>query len=410
MQKIFFYLILYLCATVLHAQEIRINVKHGQIIVPNSSIARAKDKGVRAHTNYLIFSPYKKNAINGLPGGETPASLACVYGLTQSVPGCPISLTSALPQGGWGVIAIVDAYDNPNAENDLNIFSAQFGLPLCTTANGCFQKIYASGTQPGYDPGWAIEEALDIEWAHAMAPHAKIFLVEADSATNEGLFLAEDRAGDLVTAAGGGIISNSWGESEYPEETTFDFHFQKPGIVYFASSGDSAAPANYPSSSPFVISSGGTSILRTNGLFKTETAWSLNLNRGDGSSGGPSLYESRPSYQNIVQKIVGTHRGTPDISFDANPETGVDIFSTDAGGWIIVGGTSVSAPSLAGIVNAANTRAASSQAELAAIYQGLLKNYHALWHDVLVGNNGYACLAGYDFVTGLGSVLGYGGK
>jgi subtilase family serine protease len=213
-----------------------------------------------------------------------------------------------------------------------------------------------------------------------------------------------------VQTAGGGFISNSWGGSESPDETHHDLHFQTPGIVYLASSGDSAAPAMYPSSSPFVISAGGTSIIRDHGQFIREDAWSLNPVRGDGSSGGPSLYEARPPYQNSVSKIVGTHRGTPDIAFDANPETGVDVYSTDYGGWFIVGGTSVASPALAGILNAANHRAASTADQLQYIYTQALKHYKQYWHDIIIGNNGYPTLSGYDFVTGLGSPNTYSGK
>lgn len=391
------------------AQEIRFKSAKGQIIIPESSIPKSKNAGRRMHTNYIIYKPNKKNLADS-PTGETPASMACIYGLTPAVPGCPIDSTAILPTGGWGTIALVDAYDNPNAESDLNVFSAQFGLPACTTANGCFQKVYAGGTQPAYDSGWAIEEALDIEWAHAMAPNAKIILVEAASDSNEDLFFAEDVATALVQAGGGGNVSNSWGESEYPGETSNDSHFQGSGIVYLASSGDSAAPANYPASSPYVVAAGGTSIIRSNGLFVNETAWSLNPARGWGGSGGPSIYESRPQFQNSVQKIVGTQRGTPDISFNANPESGVAVYSTDGGGWMVVGGTSVSSPSLAGIINVANSRATSTAEELNIIYQGALKNYPSYWHNIREGNNGFPALSGYDFVTGLGSPLGYVGK
>lgn len=410
MKKYIVYLFLLLFATVTYAQELTIQATHGRIIVPNSSQQQTRDHGLRAHTNYLIYRPRHVNVINGLPDGETPASLACIYGFTRPIPGCPISQTSALPTGGWGAIALVDAYDNPNAENDLNVFSAAFGLPPCTTANGCFQQVYAAGTPPPHDSDWAIEEALDIEWAHAMAPNAKIILVEANSNNDNDLFQAEDVASSLVTAAGGGQVSNSWGGAEYPEEISLDSHFLQPGIVYLASSGDYGAPANYPASSPNVVSAGGTSILRKQGYFTQETGWSINPLYGDGSSGGPSLYEPRPAYQNFAQRIVGNSRGTPDIAFDANPETGVDVYTTEKGGWIIVGGTSVSSPSLAGILNVANARANSTQEELFSIYRHSLKNYASFWHDILIGNNGYACLSGYDFVTGLGSVSGYRGK
>ena len=390
--------------------EQQFHFKKGYITIPNSSIAKPYDKGLRMHTNYKIYSSSLRTLASNTPQGETPASMACIYGLTTLVPGCPISHTSALPGGGWGAIALVDAYDNPFAEADLAVFSAQFGLPACTTSNGCFSKVYANGTQPAFDPDWAIEEALDIEWAHAMAPNAKIILVEAASNSNADLFAAEAVASQAVLINGGGQVSNSWGGSEYLGESAYDSYFQVPGIVYFASSGDSAAPANYPASSPYVVSAGGTTVIRNGGMFIGETAWSYDARLGWGSSGGPSVFEARPIFQTLVQRIVGSARGTPDISFNANPFSGVSVYVTSQGGWLVVGGTSVSSPSLAGIINVANHKAASTSQELNYIYKNAIKNYHAYWHDIVVGNNGYPSLAGYDFVTGLGSPLGYGGK
>ena len=131
-----------------------------------------------------------------------------------------------------------------------------------------------------------------------------------------------------------------------------------------------------------------------------------------GSSGGPSKLEARPSYQNVVAKIAGKSRGTPDIAFVADPRSGVDIFVIEdgVGKWKISGGTSLAAPALAGVINSANSRATSTFQELLIIYAGFTKNYHSYWNDILIGNNTFPCLAGYDFVTGLGTPLGYKGK
>ncbi|MDR3478476.1 MAG: S53 family peptidase [Gammaproteobacteria bacterium] len=386
----------------------------GSYIIIDSSQRKPGDTGSKMHTNIVLFKPNQLQA-NGLPGGETPASIACVYGLTPQVPGCPISGTSILPNTGWGAIGIVDAYDNPYAESDLNTFSAAFKLPACTTANNCFQKVYAAGSAPPYSEGWADEHVLDIEWAHAMAPNAKIILVEAASGSTADLMQAVQVAGTLVAAAGGGVVSNSWGSPEFAGENAYDSNFIKPGVVFVASSGDYSAPATYPSSSPNVVSAGGTTIIRDqNGNLINETGWNTNPNvpigSKSGGSGGPSQYEPRPAYQNWVAKMVGPMRGTPDISFDADPHSGVDVYSTAHGGWLIDGGTSVSAPSLAGIINSANSRAKSTNEELNLIYKNAVKNYHSYWHDILSGNNGFPALSGYDFVTGLGSPLSYAGK
>ncbi|MEO8402460.1 MAG: peptidase S8 and S53 subtilisin kexin sedolisin, partial [Gammaproteobacteria bacterium] len=124
----------------------------------------------------------------------------------------------------------------------------------------------------------------------------------------------------------------------------------------------------------------------------------------------PSLYEARPAYQNFIMRVVGGARGTPDISFDADPTTGVCVYSTVHGGWLKDGGTSVAAPALSGIINLANRRSQSSQEELHFIYQNAIKNYSLYWHDITQGYNGYPALVGYDFTTGLGSPRGYQGK
>lgn len=394
-----------------------IKVKDGEYIIPDSSISRPEDAGKKMHTNLILFKPNSYEA-NGLASNcETPASIACIYSLTPLTPGCPINGTTTLPSGGWGAIALVEAYDNPNAESDLNTFSQQFNLPPCTTANGCFSVVYASGSQPAYNPGSADEHVLDIEWAHALAPNAKIIMVEAADSSHNALFGAIDVATQQVLQAGGGMVSYSHSSAEYAGETADDVHFyQTPGVVYVASSGDVAAPANYPSSSPYVISAGGTSIVRdSQGNFVGETGWNATgpIGSQSGGSGGPSLYESRPSFQNSVMKIVGNSRGTPDFSFVADPATGVCVYSTAHGGWFRDGGTSLAAPALAGILNTAGYRINASQntqTMLAYIYNNSIKNYHAYWHDIISGNNGYPALSGYDFVTGLGSPLGYGGK
>lgn len=377
---------------------------------------------------------------NAQPPGncETPASLGCVYGFTTQVPGCPINGTSVNPSGGWGAVAVVEALDNPDAQSDLTAFSSQLGLPATTITTVWAQAAPSTSPLPGgcptgLTPANSIdsctkgetsdnnpcdEHVADIEWVHAMAPNAQIYMVEAHSNNIWDKMYAACYAKQLVSQAGGGIVSMSFSVPEFSGETGYDIYFQgAPNVLFVGSSGDYSAPANYPSASPYVISAGGTSIQRSSlGSFMTETAWSTDPTIPPGSknggSGGPSLYETRPSYQNSVMKIVGNARGTPDISFDADPNTGVCVYSTlhTPSGWFRDGGTSIAAPALSGIINTANYRAASTTAELTYIYGNAQKNYHAYWHDIISGNNGFPALPGYDFTTGLGSPLGYSGK
>ncbi|KTD15278.1 S53 family peptidase [Legionella hackeliae] len=406
--------LLLLCLKPSYAEE-RYITSEGTYIIPdsNKSWGRTNDPKIM-HNNLILFQSIG-NRKKPPKTCETPASLACLYSLTKQVPGCPIKGTTAVPKGGWGAIAVVEAYHNPYAEKDLKVFSEEFGLPLCTKANGCFSVVHTGNHIPPFNAASADEHVLDIEWAHAMAPNAKIIMVEAQNESFEEHIKAIHLASQQVAASGGGLVSISWSISEFPEEKNYDAFFQTPGIVYIASSGDYSAPARYPSSSPYVISAGGTSVIRdVQGNFLMETAWSTNpdtpVGEKSGGSGGPSLYESRPAFQNSVMRIVGKARGTPDISFNADPKTGVCVYSTVHGGWLKDGGTSVSAPALAGIINSANRRAKTTQEELTYIYNSAIKNYHAYWHDILEGNNGFPALVGYDFVTGLGSPRSYKGK
>ena len=296
---------------------------------------------------------------------------------------------------------MVDAFNNPNAVTDIQTFAAAYGYKK---PNFTVVKV----GNPGNNSGWALEESLDIEYAFGMAPNAHIYLVEANSNSFADLLAAEDKATQLMQAAGGGEVSNSWQGGEFGGELAYDKHFQGKGVVYFASSGDSGGQVGYPSTSPFVVSAGGTFIARDgNGNFLYETGWS-------DAGGGPSQYEKRPSYQNIIKKIVGTHRGTPDFSSEASNVSYVVIYSQyGCGGWCGVGGTSVSSPTLAGIVNAAGTFAASTNAELTETYKdyGNPVDYKADWFDITRGNAGqYTCKKGWEFCTGIGSPKTFAGK
>ena len=376
-------------ATLAHAQG---RAPQHLLMVPETTLERLEDIGINAHTNHLIM--VRPNFTGSAPSGETPQSLRPVYNLPSS--------------GGSQVIAIVDAYDYPTAENDLNVFSQQFELPPCTTANGCFQKVFASGSKPRSNCGWAQEASLDIEWAHAMAPNARIILVEAKSNSFSDLFQAVDVASKLVTSDGSlGEVSMSWGGSEFSSEAKYDSHFTIPGIVYFAASGDTGGKTIYPGVSPNVVSAGGTTVRRdANGNFLSETGWS-------GSGGGKSLYENRPSYQNGIISVVGAKRGVPDFSFDADPNSGVSVYdSTSCQGvseWLVFGGTSVASPALAGIVNLAGHFYASSNTELTTIYSNMSTSSD--FRDITSGTAGsFNATTGWDFVTGVGSNQGTNGK
>ena len=206
----------------------------GKVVTPLSGFEQPGDAGRAAHTNVQVLLPAKallREQTSGPPylgyAYETPASLACVYGLVTVVTGCNPNKVTAVPTGGGKMIAIVDAYDAPERASDLAAFSTQFGLPHCS-----FQVVYASGVKPKYDLGWEFEESLDVQWAHAMAPQAEIVLVEAASNNFSDLMVAEDVASKMVNAAGGGEVSNSWGSAEFYGETAYDSHFVKAGVVF----------------------------------------------------------------------------------------------------------------------------------------------------------------------------------
>src|SRR5262249_47032486 len=306
----------------------------GKVVSPQSNIEHRADIGIRAHTNVELMIP----SGNGLgtaatlavlpasttpaPGfvAETPASLGCVYFLVSTrVAGCNPLNATLNPSGGSKVIAIVDAFDDPYAATDLATFSIQFGLPVAN-----FSKVFASGVKPPQDPtgGWELEASLDIEWAHAMAPGARIILVEAASNSFSNLLAAETVAANLVAAAGGGEVSNSWGGAEFSGETSFDSKFIKSGVVFFASTGDSPG-TEWPSVSPNVSAAVRTTISRNHSTlaFITQRPWSL-------TGGGRSVFESIPTYQTSIASIVGSSRGVPDLSFDADPNTGAWVFDS----------------------------------------------------------------------------------
>ncbi|MDN4595149.1 S53 family peptidase [Polycladomyces subterraneus] len=332
---------------------------------------------------------FKKNATPTYQSGYQPSQIKKAYGIDR------------LTATGMGqTIAIVDAYGSPTIQNDLATFDAQFGLPAAN-----LQIAYPSGKPNRTDGGWALETAMDVEWAHALAPNAKILLVVAKSASISDLVTAIDYASNN----GAQVVSNSWGGAEFSSESSYDSHFQHPGTIYLASSGDSGAGTGWPAVSPFVLAVGGTSLqIDTSGNYLSESGWS-------GSGGGTSTYVARPSYQDGWSNIVGTQRGNPDISFDADPYTGVAVYSgtkyQGQSGWFVVGGTSLGSPcwaAMLALVDQGRTMPLSSLDTIQQLYQiagttnssGYTNNYH----DVTQGSNGgFTSISGYDLVTGIGS-------
>ena len=345
--------------------------------------ASARPARVCAAVNSSDFAAchaYARPFASTSPTGLDPATIKSVYNF-------PTSLTA----GTGTTIAIVDAFNDPTAEADLAVFSTQYGLPACTTANGCFSKVNQTGgtTYPRTDPGWALEISLDIQWAHAIAPSAHILLVEAISNSNANLYRAEDYA-----AAHANYVSNSWGGSESSTESSNDRHFSRAGVSFFASAGDSGLPAQYPSSSPNVISVGGTTLHFVNGVFSSETGWSS-------GGGGCSAYETataaQSSFSQYAQVNCGGKRATPDVSLDADPASGVSVYDSTRyqgqSGWWTVGGTSASSPMWAG-------RAAATGV---AVNSAVVYGSSLTFRDITSGNNGASCLAGFDLCSGRGS-------
>jgi kumamolisin len=367
-----------------------------RIIYPASSMPQTG----RHHTNYFFVDSDKPQG--GPPSGvESPGSLACVYQLVANTPGCPVATATALPTGGWGAIAIVDAGYYPTAATDLAQFSTYYGIPQAD-----FTQVWPGKKQPEVEPDWEVEEGLDIEWAHAMAPQAKLYLVvsklcNVGTCATDPFWNAVTLATKLVKAAGGGVVSMSWGDAEWSTESAEDKLFKNKKVVYFASSGDSGLNRSiYPSSSPYVVSVGGTYFNRDGSGKFTSEQWYTN-----GGGGDLSPYEPRPAYQDGVQSIVGNQRGYPDISADFCC-AGIVV----EGGWYSVGGTSWSSPTMAGIVNAAGNKAKGSVGELNMIYSELANptEYSADFNDITTG--GSQCIVGFDKCTGVGSPKGYVGK
>ena len=327
-------------------------------------------------------------------GPYSPAQVRHAYGVDTVI--------TAGATGSGQKIGIVDAYGDASIQTDLNNFCSYYSIPSTTV-----QILYPQGKPRSGNSGWALETALDVEWAHAIAPNATIILSVAKSASLNDLLGAVDAA----VNAGATVISMSWGAQESSGIDAYDSHFKAPGVTYVASSGDSGELAvpyevEWPASSPFVVSVGGTTLyLDANGNRTSETAWS-------GSGGGLSFVYKQPDYQTGWQSF-GT-RCVPDVAFLADPNTGVGVAY---GRYLYeVGGTSAGAPQWAALIALANSvRTSGAVGGNAAIYSvaGTAPTLNSgTFFDIISGNNGsdsedYA-VTGYDLVTGLGSPVAFG--
>jgi hypothetical protein len=349
------------------------------------------------HGGLGVRGPAAKNragvtaADTALPKGYGPADLRAAYNLPST--------------GGEGqTIALVDAYDDPTAEADLAVYRSTYGLSACTTDNGCFRKVNQRGaTAPlpasGASSGWAVETALDLEMASAACPQCHILLVEADEPSMADLAAAVDTS----VALGATEVSNSYGGTEAHGTTTFAKYYSHPGVAVVASSGDSGYTVpTFPAAYPSVVAVGGTSLTRAdNARGWQETAWS-------GSGSGCSAWVDKPAWQ---QDTDCPGRTIADVSAVADPDTGLAVYATSvgrgSGGWTVVGGTSASAPYVAGVIALAGHPGAFPDASrlYSAPAEGL--------NDVTGGSTGtcdgdYLCTAvpGYDAPTGNGTPNG----
>jgi subtilase family serine protease len=329
------------------------------------------------------------------PSGYGPAQLQSAYSLPSST------------AGSGATVALVDAYDDPNAESDLAVYRSQYGLPACTTANGCFKKVNENGDAsplpPTEPPGddWATEESLDMDMVSAACPLCHIDLVEANSDSFDDLGTAVDAAVTL----GAQYVSNSYGGSDFSGEASLDVYYNHPGVAVTASAGDDGYGVSYPAASPDVVSVGGTS-LNSTGSGYTETVWGSSAG-GEGTGSGCSGYEAKPSWQ--TDSGCGD-RTDNDVAAVADPNTGVAVYDTyDQDGWLVVGGTSASSPLIASVYALAGPPSSGSYPAEYVYEQHTSSNIH----DVTSGANGtctpaYLCTAevGYDGPTGWGTPNG----
>jgi hypothetical protein len=337
-----------------------------------------------------------------LLAGLSPAGVTAAYGLS-AITFTAADRSAVKGDGAGETIALIEAYHDRTVGADLKTFDQAYGLPDPTLTVDDLAGNMS-------DAGWGLEESLDVEWAHAIAPGAKILVVEASAPTLQGLVSAVNVARNTPGVV---AVSMSWGFDEFRNETAYNNIFTTPsgdqGITFLASSGDSGAQGGpeWPSVAPTVLAVGGTALfLNDSGAYQSETAW-------NGSSGGYSRFEAEPEYQRQVQRTG--RRSSPDVSFDGDPDTGVSVYQTSPltgqGSWYVVGGTSVGAPAWAGIIAIADQgRAIQGKGSLDGVTQTLPAIY-ALSSSVLnnvspVRRAKRSATATANTATGLGSPSG----
>jgi subtilase family serine protease len=324
----------------------------------------------------------------GLPeSGYGPADIADAYRLHGDL-------------GAGSTVAIVDAFDDPNVEADLGAYRRAWGLPACTTANGCFRKVNQRGgsTPPSPDPGWGVEISLDVQAVSAACPSCHILLVEARVPSLGSI----GRAVNTAVRLGADVVSNSYGADEFTGVLGFGArYYDHPGIAQVAASGDFGfGTAQFPAVWTSVIAAGGTHLHRAADGSWTERAWW-------GAGSGCSAWVRKPAWQDDRHCRMQT---VADVSAVADPNTGLAVYDTFGlgrdNGWIVVGGTSLSSPLIAGMIGRAG-----NAADLDSPHY--LYRHRAGLQDVVGGSNGYCggdylCTgtAGYDAPTGLGSPRG----
>jgi subtilase family serine protease len=347
----------------------------------------------------LLSGAVTANGSPGQPGGFSPQQISQAYGFNQIY----FNNGAIKGDGSGQTIAIVDAYNQPDLGGDLQTFDSTYGL----AAPPSFTVVNENGgsSLPAASQSWGLEESLDVEWAHAMAPGAKILLVEANSASYSDLMAGVNYARNQP---GVSVVSISWGSTEFSAESAYDSYFSTPaghqGITFVASSGDDGT-VEYPSASPNVLTVGGTQLTTDSaGNYVSEVAWS-------GSGGGISTVEAQPSYQRGVVTQTSTYRAVPDVAYDASSGSPFAVYDTYGyNGWLEAYGTSAGAPQWAALVAIANQgRALAGKGSLDGGSQTLPTLYQlpqSDFHDITSGSNGtYSAGPGYDLVTGRGSPI-----
>lgn len=325
---------------------------------------------------------------NSGPAGYHPTDLQSAYKLPSS------------SAGSGQTVAIVDAYDDPNAEADLGVYRSTFGLSACTTGNGCFRKVDQTGGThyPRPDAGWSQEISLDLDMVSAVCPNCHILLVEGNSNSFNDLGTSVNEAASL----GANAISNSYSGGEFSGEVSLQSaYYTHPGVAITASSGDNGYGVGAPAAFNTLTAVGGTSLRHaSNARGWSETVWS-------GAGSGCSAFISKPSWQHDASC---SKRTVADTSAVADPNTGVSVYDTyQQSGWLVFGGTSVSSPMIASVFALAGN---SSSINTGYLYSHVAGNFF----DVKKGSNGscggsYLCTGkkGYDGPTGLGTPNGTGG-